>query len=57
VESTPAPDPGWVNEVESTNIATDNWADDVAPSTATAIPAANTTQSFQASGDWAAQVK
>ncbi|KAH0950014.1 hypothetical protein HN011_000406 [Eciton burchellii] len=55
VESTPAPDPGWVNEVESTNIATDNWADDVAPSTATAIPAASTTQSFQASGDWAAQ--
>lgn len=57
VETVPAPEPGWVNEVESTTVATENWADDVAPPAAPAIPAAGTTQSFQTSGDWAAQVK
>jgi len=57
VETAPAPEPGWVNEVESTAVATENWADDVAPPAAAAIPAAGTTQSFQTSGDWAAQVR
>jgi len=56
LESAPVPEPGWVNEVESATVATENWADDVVPPPATAIPAAGATQSFQASGDWAAQV-
>ncbi|XP_011056569.1 PREDICTED: 40S ribosomal protein SA [Acromyrmex echinatior] len=55
VETAPAPEPGWVNDVESTAVATENWADDVAPPAAAAIPAAGATQSFQTSGDWAAQ--
>jgi len=56
LESAPAPEPGWVNEVESATVATENWADDVVPPPATAIPAAGVAQPFQASGDWAAQV-
>ncbi|EFN80094.1 40S ribosomal protein SA [Harpegnathos saltator] len=57
VEATvPAPEPGWANEVETTAVTTENWADDVAPPTAAPIPpAANTTQPFQTGGDWAAQ--
>lgn len=59
VETAPAPEPGWVNEVEPTPVTTENWADDVAPPAAAAIPAAatttTTTPAFQASGDWAAQ--
>lgn len=58
VEATgPAPEPGWANEVETTAVATENWADDVAPPTAAPIPAATTTQSFPTGGDWAAQVR
>lgn len=58
VETAPAPEPGWVNEVEPAAVPTENWADDVAPPAAPAIPAAGTTPAtFQASGDWAAQVK
>lgn len=57
VETAPAPEPGWVNEVESTAVATENWADDVAPPAAPAIPAAGPAPAFQASGDWAAQVR
>ena len=57
METAPAPEPGWVNDVESTAVATENWADDVAPPAAAAIPAASATQSFQTSGDWAAQVR
>ncbi|XP_032676568.1 40S ribosomal protein SA-like [Odontomachus brunneus] len=52
----PAPEPGWANEVgETTAVTTENWADDVAPPTAATIPVATTAQSFQPSGDWAAQ--
>lgn len=58
VEPAPAPEPGWVNEVETTAVATENWADDVAPpAAAPAIPAAGATPAFPASGDWAAQVR
>ncbi|XP_070165456.1 small ribosomal subunit protein uS2 [Polyergus mexicanus] len=56
VETAPAAEPGWVNEVEPTTVATENWADDVAPPAAAAIPpAAGAAQPFQPSGDWAAQ--
>lgn len=58
VETAPTTEPGWVNEVETTTVATENWADDVAPPAAAAIPAATgAAQPFQPSGDWAAQVK
>jgi hypothetical protein len=56
LESAPAPEPGWVNEVESATVTTENWADDVVPPPATVIPAAGAAQPFQAGGDWAAQV-
>lgn len=45
-----------MNEVESTAVTTENWADDVAPTAATAIPTPGAAPSFQTSGDWAAQV-
>lgn len=58
VEAAPTAEPGWVNEVEATTVATENWADDVAPPAAAAIPAAaGAAQPFQPSGDWAAQVR
>lgn len=56
MEPAPAPEP-WVNEVEPTAVPTENWADDVAAPTAAPIPPANAPQTFQAGGDWAAQVK
>ncbi|XP_072746223.1 small ribosomal subunit protein uS2 [Anoplolepis gracilipes] len=56
VEPPATTEPGWVNEVESTTVATENWADDVAPPAAAAIPpAAGPAQPFQTTGDWAAQ--
>lgn len=57
VEVAATAEPGWVNEVDTGAVAPENWADDVAPPTAAAIPTAGPAQAFQASGDWAAQVR
>lgn len=57
VEVAATTEPGWVNEVDTGAVAPENWADDVATPTAAAIPTAGAAQAFQASGDWAAQVK
>ncbi|XP_063981442.1 small ribosomal subunit protein uS2 [Diachasmimorpha longicaudata] len=48
-------DPGWGNEVESTP-ATENWADDSAPTPA-AAPAPAPAAAFAPSSDWATQVQ
>lgn len=57
VEVAAAPEPGWVNEVDTSAVAPENWADDVATPAAAAIPAPAAAPAFQASGDWAAQVR
>ncbi|XP_015434088.1 PREDICTED: LOW QUALITY PROTEIN: 40S ribosomal protein SA [Dufourea novaeangliae] len=56
VEVPTTTEPGWVNDVETTApVTTENWADDVAPPAAAAIPPAGAAPAFQATGDWAAQ--
>ncbi|XP_078035129.1 stubarista 40S ribosomal protein SA [Augochlora pura] len=56
VEVATTAEPGWVNDIETTvPVPTENWADDVAPPTAAALPTAGAAPAFPASGDWAAQ--
>ncbi|CAK9801925.1 40S ribosomal protein SA [Anthophora plagiata] len=56
VEVTTTAEASWANEVvDAGTVAPENWADDVATTTAPALPAAAAPQPFQASGDWAAQ--
>nr|XP_031848545.1 40S ribosomal protein SA isoform X2 [Nomia melanderi] len=56
VEVPPSTEPGWVNDVETAGaVPTENWADDVAPPTAAALPTPGAAPAFPASGDWAAQ--